>query len=306
MIWSDPWIALATDKSGPGPWCTTLPPPVPEMPVGTTFRCQRWSEVDAVAWTALVGTRWSADALQQRLTDAWVPCLYADKTLVGTCVLRSPRPNEGQPWWILETLKAEKGYGTLLMRATMIWIYRHGSGPFALAYTWELTGAQLLGAWWRGWLQSMVALEYGWVTTRHNVTGVAATTGLAPNGVMTVGAVTTSHKEGCGWCPSKQTNTSPPRFTLPTVFREGESLAVVSDSGLGDGWGYVSAVRGTPDWSAIAAQGGWQRLWMRSAVAPSGAWSWTGEFVVVGLLNWNEPTQNVSWTTAEIASASAS
>ena len=276
MIWSDPWIALATDKSGLGPWCTTLPPPVPEMPAGTTFQCQRWSTVDAVAWIALVGTRWSADALQQRLVDAWVPCLFAEGRLVGTCVLRPP--NEGRPWWILETLKAEKGYGTLLMRATMTWIYRHGSGPFALAYTWELTGAQLLGAWWRGWLRSMVALEYGWVTT--------------------------SHEEGCGWCPSKQTNTSPPRFTLPTVFRFGESLAVVSDSGLGDGWGYVSVVRGTPDWTAIAAQGGWQRLWMRSAVAPSGAWSWTGEFVVVGLLNWNEPTQNVSWTTAEIASAS--
>lgn len=285
MIWSDPWIALATDKSGPGSWCTTLPPPVPEMPAGTIFRCQRWSEVDAVAWTALVGTRWSADALRQRLTDAWVPCLFAEGRLVGTCVLRSPRPNEGQPWWILETLKANKGYGTLLMRATMTWIYRHNNGPFALAYTWELTGAQLLGAWWRGWLQSMVALEYGW--------GWSATTGLAGGAA-----------KSCGWCPSKQTNTSPPRFTLPTVFREGKSLAVVSDSGLGDGWGYVSAVRGTLDWSAIVAQGGWQRLWMRSAVAPSDAWRWTGEFVVVGLLNWNEPTQNVSWTTAEIASAS--
>ena len=93
----------------------------------------------------------------------------------------------------------------------------------------------------------------------------------------------------------------PPRFAMPTVFRFGESLAVVSDSGLGDGWGYVSAVRGTPEWSTIAARGGWKRLWMRSAVAPPGAWSWTGEFVVVGLLNWNEPTQNLSWTTAEIA-----
>jgi hypothetical protein len=294
MIWNDPWIALATDKSDlrSGPWCTTLPPPVPVLPAGTTFRCQRWSEIDAAAWIALVNTRWSAEALQQRLADAWIPCLYTDETLVGTCVLRPPRPDNDRPWWILETLRAQKGYGTLLMRSTMTWIYKHKDGPFALAYTWELTGAQLIGAWWQGWLQSMVALEYGW----------SATTGLAPDGVMTVGAVTTRHEEGCGWCPSKQTISAiPPRFAMPTVFRFGESLAVVSDSGLGDGWGYVSAVRGTPEWSTIAARGGWKRLWMRSAVAPPGAWSWTGEFVVVGLLNWNEPTQNLSWTTAEIA-----
>lgn len=280
MIWNDPWIALATDRAGAGPWCTTLAPPVPVLPTGVTFQCRRWTdftESERAAWAALVQTKWSDNALGARLADAWIPCLLQGSHLVGSCVLRPP--TEGRPWWVLETLCARSGYGTPLMRSVMTWIYRHGDGPFALAYTWELTGAQLVAAWWRGWLQSMVALEYGWVWAAA----------------------------GCGWCPQQQTLSLPPRFTMPTLFREGDGWgAVVSDSGLGDGWGYVSVFWGAPAWDTIATRGGWSRLWIRAGTAPPGPWRWTGEFVVVGLLNWVAPPQNVSWTTAEIAYASSS
>jgi hypothetical protein len=273
MISSDPWIALATDRSGSavGPWCTTLPPPPPVLATGVTFQCSRWTAVNTSEWIALVRTQWPTSVLDMRLADAWIPCLFAGGVFVGTCVLRPP--TEERAWWILETLCAQKGYGTPLMRSAMTWIYKHNNGPFALAYTWELTGAQLIAAWWRGWLQSMIALEYGWTWS------------------------------GCGWCPqtTNTTNTTESQFSMPTVFRFDHGIAVVSDSGLRDGWGYVTAVRGTPDWSAIATRGGWQRLWMRSAMAPSADWRWTGEFVVVGLLNLVETPQNVEWVTAEIA-----
>jgi len=90
---------------------------------------------------------------------------------------------------------------------------------------------------------------------------------------------------------------------LPTLFQDGSGSAIISDSGLGDGWGYVSVFRGEPDWSVIAKRGGWKALWMRAPRAPK-EWSWTGEFVVVGVLNQrSSDSVPIEWITAEIAAA---
>ncbi len=268
MIWDDPWIAVATDQGGePRTFCTTLPPPVPDLPVGLVFKCVRAGDLDLAAWADLVRTRWTPAELLQRLAGAWIPCLKTVDGLVATCVLRPQMDGK----WILETLVAQHGYGTLLMRSLMTWIWRHVGGPFVLAYTWELTAAQLVAAWWRGWLASTATFQYGWVWRDGT---------------------------SCSFCPEKEPWKSVgPRPAMP-IEVDG---VVVSDSGLGDGWGYVSNYTGTPDWSAVAKKGGWRSLWMRSAEAPSG-WRWTGEFVVVGLLNqWGDPGC-LTWNTAEITS----
>jgi hypothetical protein len=271
MIWDDPWIAVATDQGGePRTFCTTLPPPVPDLPPGVIFRCVRVSDLidlqawaNLQAWADLVRTRWTVAELHQRLQNAWIPCLETADGLVGTCVLRPVGSK-----WILETLKAQPGYGTLLMRSVMTWIWRHVGGPFVLAYTWELSAAQLVGAWWRGWLTSAAAIQYGWVW----------------------------RDSACSFCPEQEVWTPiGPRPVLPLLV----DGAVVSDSGLGDGWGYVSSYTGTPDWTAVAKKGGWRSLWMRSMVAPPG-WRWTGEFVVVGLLNHWTGSGSSSWLTEEL------
>jgi hypothetical protein len=85
---------------------------------------------------------------------------------------------------------------------------------------------------------------------------------------------------------------------MPTYFQDISGLAVVSDSG--DGWGNVLAIKDSPDWSKVSQKGGWRRLWMRSVVSPGPGWSWTGEFVVVGLLNYNSGPVSLDWITAEI------
>jgi hypothetical protein len=273
MIWDDPWIAVATDQGGePRTFCTTLPPPVPDLSAGLVFGCVTCNALDLGAWADLVRTRWTPAELLVRLQGAWIPCLWrADVGLVATCVLRPVGENR----WILETLRAQSGYGTPLMRSLMTWIWRHVGGPFVLAYTWELTAAQLVGAWWRGWLASAAAIQYGWVWRQEG---------------------------DCSFCP-EATEWKPlgPRPVLP--IHMGEGMAV-SDSGLGDGWGYVMTTQeeaGGVDWSAFAKKGGWRSLWMRAATSPGPKWKWTGEFVVVGLLNqWGDPGP-VNWITAEIA-----
>jgi hypothetical protein len=298
MIWDDPWIAVATDQGGePRTFCTTLPPPVPELPAGVLFRCVRAGDVDLAAWADLVRTRWSTAELLVRLADAWIPYLETVDGIVATCVLRPQADGK----WILETMKAQRpqqvssvsrprpqqasngvgaatphvaqhGYGTLLMRSLMTWIWRHVGGPFVLAYTWELTAVQLVAAWWRGWLASAAAIQYGWVWRTEG---------------------------SCIFCPEQEVwKPVGPRPVLPLTV----DGATISDSGLGDGWGYVSSYVGTPDWSAVAKKGGWRALWLRASDSPGPLWRWTGEFVVVGLLNQFGPSDSLNWLTAEIAS----
>ena len=263
MIWDEPWTQIALQKGG-----TTIPPPRSPLPKGQEFRCVRCTSLPLQEWADLVGTRWTTEELALRLEDAWIPCLYDKGALVATCVLR-PRSD----YWILETLRARSGYGRTLIRAVIPWIYDTAGGPFTMAYTWELSLVGLMGAWWRGWLGSATEIQYGWSWTAEEGT--------------------------CGFCPQGWEPLGP-RLALPALFQDGSSSAIVSDSGLGDGWGYVTMIRGSPDWSAIAKKGGWRFLWYRGANGPAG-FRWSGEFVVVGLLNQQGPVGPLEWCTAEIA-----
>jgi len=255
---------------------TLLPPPQTPLAPGQTFQCLHEKDLDLAIWIDLVGTRWTETELRLRLVDAWIPCLYEHGDLVATCVLRVREHT-----WILETLRAKKsknGFGTALLRATIPWI-SVVDPAFTLAYTWELSLPGLAAAWWRGWLTSAAVLQYGYAWT-------AFTASSDPN--------------NCDFCPAGWKPVDPStRLALPTLFQDGSGLAVVSDSGLGDGWGYVSVYSGEPSWSAIAAQGGWRALWMR-ARSPPKDWSWTGEFIVVGFLNARGSPRH-DWVTAEIA-----
>jgi hypothetical protein len=224
-------------------------------------------ELDMEDWAELVGTRWTHEELFLRLQGAWIPCLFQGSDLVATCVLRHKRD---KGFWILETLRARKGFGTPLLRAVIPWLFDKAGGPFSLGYTWELSLPGLIAAWIKGWLNSAVVIQYGWVF---------------------------ANSTECSFCPTSWAPLGP-RLTLPTLFQEDDSAAVVSDSGLGDGWGNVSVYRGAPDWPAIAKKGGWRSLWMRASERPTG-WAWTGEFIVVGFLNYKRaPTE---WVTAEVA-----
>ena len=258
MIWDDPWIRFATQPGG-----TRIPPPRSPLAAGHRFICATAESLDVPTWIDLVGTRWTAADVVERLRGAYIPCLYVGDDLVATCVFRPIAKAQ----WVLETLRARKGFGGPLLRAAIPWL--SDRGPFTMSYTWELSGPGLLAAWWRGWLSSATSLQYGW----------AWSPGSDP----------------CNFCP-KGWEPLGPRPTLPILFR---NSAIISDSGLGDGWGYVSVYRGSPDWSAIK---GWRALWMRSATQPKG-WTWTGEFVIVGSLSYGGQPAPGEWTIAEITSS---
>lgn len=298
MIWNDPWIAAATDQTQEGtcrPFCTTLPPPAPPtLPEGIRFSVVVGTAAADAAWADFVGTRWTPAELQERLADAHVALLCRDSTIVGTCVLRRrPHRDLMENFWILETLRAQHGLGAPLMRYAVRWLWDR-CGPFVLAYTWELRLAQLCAAWWRGWLRSAAAIEWGWVW---------------------------GGSTDCSFCPHAAEpwqRIISERLTMPTSFCGGNWVAVVSDSGLGDGWGIVSAWSGAVDWASVCQKGGWRNLWCRSKTAPesgsaagihgiTGSWKWSGDAVVVGMLNFcRVGVQDVAiqamcqWVTAEI------
>jgi hypothetical protein len=262
MIWDDPWIAVATRERE-----TTLLPPLATLPVGSTFSVADPAGVGA-DWIALVGTRWPLAAVWGRLKGARVPMLRdVSGTLMGTCVLRR-HPMGAEGVWLLETLRANRGWGTPLMRAAVAWAFRQG-GARGLMMTWELSLTAYVAAAARGWLAAAVETQWGWswVPPRRGGGG-----------------------DGCRWCPREHVGP-----VGPGAIRCIDG-ATVSDSGLGDGWGHVLAWTKEPDWAAVAAAGGWKRLWMRAQHPPPG-WRWTGEIVVVAALGRVGPT---SWISAEI------
>jgi hypothetical protein len=227
------------------------------------FRCIQvgdMSGAELLQWRDLVGTQWSATALQERLAGTWIALLDASggRGPVATCVLR-PR---GAPTWLLETFVARPrgvGYGTLLVRHAIPWVWSQGCR--SLVYTWELGPMGLAVAWWRGRLSTAVSYEWGWVLRRGGA--------------------------GCSFCPETR-DASGSQFTLPILIRGAQRngpWAIVSDSGLGDGWGYVLMAAGAVDWSTVFQKGGWRALWYRGASAPTGTdWKWTGEIVVTGVI----------------------
>ena len=257
MLWSDPWIEVATTKGILAPICTRLAPPCDPLPPYFIFRVMHRPPP---GWRRFIGTSWTMTELKQRLAGAQIACLFYKQRLVGTCVLRLSSVDH-LPLWILETLVA-RGYGALFMRQTMRWLWNR-SGPFVLGYTWELTPFQFVWAWMRGWLRSANQIHFGWK-----------------------------------WSAGRR-HQSEKRLAMPMRFRTLRGSAIVSDSGLQDGWGYVQEYSDEPDWNTIAKKGGWSKLWTHSISPPSG-WSWSGEIVVIGLLNYCG-NSDPEWITPEIA-----
>jgi len=260
MIWDDPWLLCAL-----GPGGTRLPPLPVVLGVGQRLEVVNPDTLVPYLdmWISLVGTKWLPHEVLARLAGAWIACLFQDSELVATCVLR-PQSN----LWILETLHARKGFGTPLLRSIVYWLYMR-VGPFSLGYIWELSIGGYMTAWYRGWLRSANAIHYGWSFPVH----------------------------GCGFCPVSWHPR--PRYILPTFFQTASGCAIVSDSGLRNGWGNVLAYRGDPDWHTIGVKVRWRSLWMHAISGPKG-WKWTGEVVIIGVLNALHQSTNLAWITAEI------
>ena len=277
MIWSDPWIEVATTPSIYRPLCTRLPPPSFAMPDGILFRTYDMNERGSKhlrflsKWNTLIQSSWTTEQLHARLQHAWIVCLEDRSTIVATCVLR-PRSHEGAPFCILETLTVSpshrrKGYGALLMRCVMRWLW-DTYGPFILGYMWELSPAEFAWAWWRGWLRSVADIRLGWIW-KSNASAASAS------------------------AAAKEDTSLPLRFHA-----KDDRFVVISDSGLGDGWGYIQDCSGDIDWSAIAKRGGWRGMWSPVHIQTK-EWKWSGEIVVVGLLNYCGRTMP-SFRSAEI------
>jgi len=279
MIWDDPWISASLDPGG------ALLPPVPaELPAGTRFRC--WHEgsggLDLADWADFVRTGWGPDALAARLRGAWVATLMEGRHLRATCVLRW----RGGDAWLLETLTAQPrgaGWGRLLMRAAVRWLWEKSGGRFVLGFWWELNLRTVAIAWWRGWLRAAERLELGWLYIPEQTAA-----------------------ERCDFCQVIQRRhpwlPRQPPPAHPVLLRGKDWSVVVSDSGLGDGWCYVSRWEGPVDWQTVAAHGGWLALWARGWEAPRGMWRWTGELVILAALRagaggatavacWNSPAE---------------
>ena len=109
------------------------------------------------AWWGFVGSPVRSNI--SRLDRCLIPCLYKAGTLVATCIFR-PHPQKPQVY-ALETLVARprgQGYGGHLLHAAVHYMPNAG-----FVYAWELSLAGLIVSWLKGWLASMVRLEYGWI-----------------------------------------------------------------------------------------------------------------------------------------------
>lgn len=155
MLWSDAWTEVAVQGG------TRLPPP-PPVHRDLTFVMKDRDSVDLNReWVPFVQTKM---AVYNRLANCLIPCLYKDSTLVGTLVFRHIDTNR----WAIETLVARPqrcGYGGYLIHAAIHALYER-VGPHMLVYVWELRAPQLWLAYWKGWLKSMVAMEYGWISEK--------------------------------------------------------------------------------------------------------------------------------------------
>ena len=218
MIWDDPWCVAASSDGG-----TSLPP------MKVVLENHQRFEVSFSFYT--------------------VARFYEHNRLVSSCILHLYDVETNL--WILETFSAiekRRGYGTMLLRCVVDWIFNYTGRRFILGYTWELSVLGFVGAWWKGWLKTTNSIEFGWMIekTEEEATAIATAT----------------------------------------------ATAICTESGLNDGWGTVISQSGVNDWNAQMKSRGWKYLWMRSLTQPQGQgheqkskWRWTGEIVVVGLLN---------------------
>jgi hypothetical protein len=280
MIWDDPWCSIAATEE------TTLPPLPPTLSEDIQFRVldvavsgqwDQWTQWEQ--WIAFVHTGWTVAEVKERLRGAFIPVLLdTSGRLLGTCVLR-PRTDR---WWLLETLRAEQGHGSTIIRAAFYWLWKHTEGQFRIAFLWEMS---LAGAAWclygRGWWRAMRRIHWGWTWS--------------------------DPETGCGWCPlTGETAPWKKRHATPVLVSGDGWSAVVSDSGARDSYGWVLASAsgsGSVPWNTITKTMGWRRLWCHAASPPppsSGQWRWSGEVVVVGAMNSHEDPPAEIFTTAEI------
>lgn len=286
VIWSHPWIATALSPEG-----IRLPPEIPVGVVWTASLATEMRDDELEAWGAFVRTGWNAADLRQRLSDGAVIVRVWDGATVsgplrGTCVVR-PR---GGGLWLLETLVARpqrEGWGAATMHSAVRAVWDRGGT--SLGFIWEMPVGGLLKAWWRGWWGAAVSVERGWVWR------------------------TAAASASCGFCPNTEAwiPVRPPPV-MPVVVEGPGWAAVVTDSGLQDGWAYVLAASGAVDWEHVASVGGWRDLWYAGAVAPAGGleaptgsrWRWTGEVVVRAVLNLagRPAPPPTAWITAEVSS----
>lgn len=151
MLWTDPWVQIASATK------THLPPPPPRLPPNVTFQIQTRDTIGP-KWATFVGTHFSPKVIHKRLEGCSIPCLYREGVLVATCVFR-PHPTQANIYMI-ETLVArpqnERFGGHLLHSA----VYETRAG---YVFTWEVSLVGLIACYWKGWLASMVRLEYGWI-----------------------------------------------------------------------------------------------------------------------------------------------
>lgn len=167
MIWSDPWIDLATTRgSHDSPYCTLLPPQRHSLPEGFVFECVKGISLSFPTWTPLIGTRFGDYEIQRRLHGSWIPCLWKDKQLIATCVLR-PQHLEDVNLWIIESLVVDpshrgQGYGRILMREFMTWLWWH-FGAFVLGFTWELHMSGLLNILFSDKRKAISTIQAGWI-----------------------------------------------------------------------------------------------------------------------------------------------
>lgn len=148
MLWTDPWVQIASAGK------TLIPVPTPRLPSGVTFVMKTQVDED---WLSLIGTPVKTNIGP----DCLIPCLYKAGILVATCIFRS-HPHSKQRVYALETLVAKprgQGYGGHLLHAA---VHYMGSNT-GFVYVWELSLAGLIVSWFKGWLASMVRLEYGWI-----------------------------------------------------------------------------------------------------------------------------------------------
>jgi GNAT superfamily N-acetyltransferase len=270
MIWSDPWIDIATTRTkSESPYCTLLPPQRVPLPPNIIYQSMTIADLPIHDWKRLVGTRFENSEIERRLQGAWIPCLWLDNQLIATCVLR-PQAVRDVNLWVVETLVVHtgyrgQGYGRMLMREFMTWVWRC-TGPFVLGFTWELTLTGLLSVYRNGWYKAIASLEYGW-----------------------------------GWwgvprCFEDHTETSE---------KVTESV-IVTDSGLGDRTGFVVSGMNLTGvcWSCVAQRGGWKSLWCHAAKKPErydDPWGWSREWIAIGFLNANHPEElPTQWGTSDL------
>ena len=166
MVWSIPWVHIASTEK------TLIPVPTPQLPPGVTLVMK--TKVDQAWWSLVTGSTQGPDI--SRLDRCLIPCLYKDGVLVATCVFR-PHPVLPRIY-ALETLVANprsQGYGGYLLHAAV-----HSLPNAGYVFTWELSLAGLFGCWLKGWLRSMICLEYGWT---HKGNGVPTQTPYIDSGL---------------------------------------------------------------------------------------------------------------------------